>query len=925
MRSKSIYKGLCLFYSIIIWNCSLFSQCLSSPKAWMDSISIIETQSIYPIHDKLNQLLDLEKSYIKCKEAKDSIYARIVHRLGDYYSKEGDLDTGISYTKEAIRINRSGNTGAQRSFLCNSFFNLGYYYNQLNDVKTSIAYYDSCVQISKYYPYKNSIALEAFEKMSFLFFFLGDYEKSIDVAEQGVLFSKQIPVSLKAALILQMAQSQIALNQKEKAEKNIKKALDMMPASDAGLPTGYFIYASFFKKIKSFKASIKYYTKAFELNKQSGDLMACTSCLINLGFCYDELNNPEKAIEYYEKAIQIQKTGNQYTLANIYNNMGSVYWKQKDFFKALIYFQKGLHSSLLHFKDSAFESNPTISMLESSSNDYYTYTLLANKGDALLQLYKKEKNKKYLGYALKAFKISDQLVDRMRRSQFGNQSKLFWREKTKKMYEHAIETCYLSDDTQSAFFFFEKSRAVLLNDKLNELGAKKYLTRQDQEKEELLNLKLFSLQQKLTHEAENSTAYNDLKQQRLIVQDSLEKFIRNMEQTNPIYYQYKYDTTVFTIQAVRSKFLKEDQSLIEYFNGDSSMYALVITPHKTILKQINFKEYTNDLNLLLQHCSNRSLLNQDYSAYSKLANKIYTYLFKPLSISTKRVIISPDGDFMPFDLLLKDPVNPASFLLNDFAFSYTYSASFLIKNQNKNLQSEHIFLGIAPVNFQPDLKQQALINSEHSLNTIEPYFSSPTLLTNENATKKQFLNNLSSHAIVQLYTHADADNTGKEPLIYFSDSSLKVSELQFLRNNISTQLIVLSACKTAVGKDMKGEGVFSFAREFAVAGIPSMIATLWSVDDQPTYQLTELFHKYLSEEFPADIALQKAKIEFLDRNDAAKQLPYFWAAHILIGETNSIDKATFSKTLNNYTIPTVSLALLLALGIGLKLRKKKII
>jgi CHAT domain-containing protein len=152
---------------------------------------------------------------------------------------------------------------------------------------------------------------------------------------------------------------------------------------------------------------------------------------------------------------------------------------------------------------------------------------------------------------------------------------------------------------------------------------------------------------------------------------------------------------------------------------------------------------------------------------------------------------------------------------------------------------------------------------------------------------------------------------------------LEVSELQFLRSSISTRLVVLSACKTAVGRDMKGEGVFSFAREFAAAGIPSTIATLRSVDDQSTYQLTEFFHKYLSEGFPADIALQKAKIEFLNTNDAAKQLPYFWAAHILIGETNIIDKATFSKAINNYAIPTVSLALLLALGIGLKLKRRK--
>ena len=48
----------------------------------------------------------------------------------------------------------------------------------------------------------------------------------------------------------------------------------------------------------------------------------------------------------------------------------------------------------------------------------------------------------------------------------------FWRDKTRSLYENAIEACYLLNDPEKAFYFFEKSRAVLLNDQLNELGRK---------------------------------------------------------------------------------------------------------------------------------------------------------------------------------------------------------------------------------------------------------------------------------------------------------------------------------------------------------------------------------------------------------------------------------------------------------------------
>ena len=132
----------------------------------------------------------------------------------------------------------------------------------------------------------------------------------------------------------------------------------------------------------------------------------------------------------------------------------------------------------------------------------------------------------------------------------------------------------------------------------------------------------------------------------------------------------------------------------------------------------------------------------------------------------------------------------------------------------------------------------------------------------------------------------------------------------------------MSACNTAIGRDVKGEGIFSFARGIAAAGIPSTVATLWPVENQSTYQLTEFFHKYLSKGIPADRALQKAKMVFLNINDASKQLPYFWAANILIGETNIIHKESSKKAFTYYAVSVVSLVLLIVLGIGLKLRKR---
>src|SRR5690606_24971424 len=172
-----------------------------------------------------------------------------------------------------------------------------------------------------------------------------------------------------------------------------------------------------------------------------------------------------------------------------------------------------------------------------------------------------------------------------------------------------------------------------------------------------------------------------------------------------------------------------------------------------------------------------------------------------------------------------------------------------------------------------------------SLNALQNHFSSSKLFIGEQATKGEFIKNLPGYAIVQLYSHAEADMGEREPTVYFYDSALKVSDLQLL-GDLPTKLVVLSACNTGVGKNIKGEGMFSLARGFAAAGIPSSITSLWQIDNRSTYQITELFYKYLGEGRPLDIALQEAKLEFLRTQDKSYDLPYFWAGSILLGNAD---------------------------------------
>jgi CHAT domain-containing protein len=470
-------------------------------------------------------------------------------------------------------------------------------------------------------------------------------------------------------------------------------------------------------------------------------------------------------------------------------------------------------------------------------------------------------------------------------------------------------------DTESALYFFEKSRAVLLNDKIRELGAHQFLSEEDAKKENDLKFQMVSLQKKLTASPETSIFYQKVNDEKFQVQDAYEKFIKSLESKYPRYYQYKYDTTVVSLEEMTEKVLGPDQAYLGYFVGEKNVYALTIDANSAAIHKMPLGEFPDRAEELLLLTSSQGRLNQNYSRYLELAHELYASFFQHLLITNKRILISPDEYFIPFEILIKDPQDHYSFLLKDHAFSYTYSAGFLLKNNKVNRNETATLLGIAPVEFQPHLQQTSLKGSGQSLNRLKEHFSTYQLFTGQQATKEKFLGQLPQNDIVHLYSHAEADDDGTEPRLYFSDSIMLVSELQVM-GDLPTQLIILSACNTGVGKNVPGEGVFSLARGFAAAGIPSSITSLWPIDNKATFHLSEIFYESLGQGKPTDLALQEAKLRFLEENPGNFQLPYFWAAEVLVGKS-----FTFKMKNNNKFLVYFLVAIIVIGLIVLRMRK----
>lgn len=144
---------------------------------------------------------------------------------------------------------------------------------------------------------------------------------------------------------------------------------------------------------------------------------------------------------------------------------------------------------------------------------------------------------------------------------------------------------------------------------------------------------------------------------------------------------------------------------------------------------------------------------------------------------------------------------------------------------------------------------------------------------------------------IHFATHGDIDpeNPGQSSLVLSRfaangqpiDGMLRLSDISQLE--IHADLVSLSACETANGKMVRGEGLMSLARGFMAAGVPRVLGTLWKVPDNATaHFMTRFYEGLLRDGLRPAKALQKAQMT--QARDPRWQDPHYWAGFVLIGD-----------------------------------------
>ncbi|MGN7202735.1 CHAT domain-containing protein [Pedobacter sp. SAFR-022] len=804
---------------------------------------------------------------------KDTTYSNLLFLYAGAEFANDQASTAIILVNQAIRVAERYPELNPSHYLAKYYYYAGYYLSQNNAHDLALISYQRCLQISKTAADKWGIRELACEAIAHSYYQIQDYQTGLQYAELGCKYS--LARGNHAALSRNMYEKCVNLNALGRLGEASKGMIELMSINDE--QTGHVELASYYKLAGDISLNQELHLQAQKWYLKASSLYFKNELYEELGGIYLDLHFTAILMKDQKAKVQYQLLAqryikNPYYLSRLHNNMALDKASNDMYEASFSLLNQALIDLPISFKPKDIFENPTLESLENLSEKDYVLTVLLDKASLLL------KSQTNLPKALQTFDLLDSLTDLIRWEHQGSVIQLFWRSKMIKMYEDAIETSFLLNRTDRAFYFMEKSHSALLNDELNNLQAANMLPTLKVWEEEQLRLRLRSAQLAKPHNPELLTSAHQ----------KLKLFVKTLEHQYPQYFYFKYYNAVPVIKEIQNYLGISQQTLISYFVGEDAVYFIAIGPKTLERKKINANTFRLLTKQLGFYISNKQLQNRDYRGYLKVSNSLYNLLFKPLAMKMNdRIIISTESAPLPFAALSRS-AEKEDYMVRHYAFSYINSAKSLFR-KFPHLDEAEIkgdFLGVAPVSFNYSKTLSPLPYSTEAIRENAKSFESSKIMSAEQATSHNFLSNWQKYRVVQVITHAYVDSLEDQTKLYFADASLGLSGIVGLSPS-ATKIMMLTACQSGIGTNHIGEGVYSLSRAFLALGTPSVISALWEIEDQDAYELSRVIWEGVGRGLPIDLALQNAQIEWLNNDANVGSLPYSWAGVVLIGDSRN--------------------------------------
>ncbi len=459
------------------------------------------------------------------------------------------------------------------------------------------------------------------------------------------------------------------------------------------------------------------------------------------------------------------------------------------------------------------------------------------------------------------------------------------------IYDLGVLIALAQDQTDRAFLYSEQARSRAFLDQIAQgqinyqTGAQTALLQQEQSLRQQMN----DLQRNLA--AENAKPFDQQRPDALVTwQQELDAARSEYSRLRIELQTVSAEDTVLSAASVLSladvqQTIDETSTLVIYFLPDVAFLdqplAWVVDQQTTTLISLPVTSTAlyNQINFWRQTVQVSD--DAGISEVNEQGADLYTTLWAPLKslVATPQVSIAPHGvlHYLPFAALWN--AQEKRYLAEEHEITYLPSASILpLLQQRQNPNQQRLLVAGNP--------DATLSGAEIEAQQIAEIYASEPLL-GAAATEGAVTNQMVQADLIHLATHGVINSVN--PLFTYlvlqpdptHDGNLELHEV-FTLDLHNANLVVLSACETALGAQSRGDELVGLTRAFFQAGAPAVMTTLWPVDDAATTQLMVAFYKALQQGSTPATALRTAQLTLLA--EPQWQSPYYWAAFSLHGD-----------------------------------------
>ncbi|GAC1348431.1 MAG: CHAT domain-containing protein [Ktedonobacteraceae bacterium] len=504
------------------------------------------------------------------------------------------------------------------------------------------------------------------------------------------------------------------------------------------------------------------------------------------------------------------------------------------------------------------------------------------------------------------------------------------------VYEEMIALCLQQAQIEQAFSYLEQARSMALRQYLNKSNALRGKGEEEQEivaasVSQSVSVQLLRVQQELKNEQERYRNYSVLLANidtsvsptvdRAVIQSEMKRSEDKISELFERLYLYESGTALKTVTRpgarkgrqnmevelarIRQR-LSPDQLLLTYFLSKGKLVIFAATTNNLVTHEIpdGMEQLERLLPLLHAHLDPRGWSKSkkpSSEVVRRLLTRLYDILIKPVA----ELLPKPSGilTIVPYGSLHKLPFHAlydgSRFLVENFQVNYLPANSLLLHLDARESQQQDDVLNTRIVSKKPLIFGYSgnghLERVRDEAKTIASLLDGICYLESE-ATIARLIEQAAGSPIIHLATHGesrlDAPNFS---YVRLADGQLNAIDA-FSLDLRECELVTLSGCETGLAFSSGGDEQLGLGRAFLAAGVPSLIMSLWPVEDSATNELMKLFYLCLLKGESKVQALRSAQCQLMQDASSKYTHPFFWAAFRLVGDPSPLKRQIAKDT-----------------------------